>query len=771
MIKCLDVALLIPPFKTYTYTIPSYLKDFKFDIGMRVIVPLRSRYCPGIVMGYYHQKKSERDLKPILMPLEKFPLFDEKHIKVFKDLSTHLVLEVGQLIEHVLPSHLKSLKIYFKDTKKYPIIDLAKKGSPKFFDLLKKWEKGEVEIVSNSREEITVELKSPPPWPLRKNAFSMLKVLEYLYVHGPTSKEELIFQFGSKVGQVINSLVKKDLIVLKKREDLAKELKTEKKLTFIPTEEQQQVINSVITYIEQGKFHVALLHGITGSGKTYVYVKLMKRVLELNKNCILLIPEASLAETIYNEIKEFFLDTPIYLYHGYLTSKYRAHIFKQIARENTPFIVVGTRSSIFLPVKNTGIIIVDEEHDTSYKQDDRIRYHVRDVTYLISSMYNSTLLFGSATPDIKTYYAATQNKIQLLKMEKRIGDRTLPLINLINLNEEPPKQGPFSERVVKEIKKTLKKGEQVIILLNRRGFSPIIFCTSCRDAIKCENCSVSMTYHKKIERLVCHYCGHSIPFPCTCPTCGSSSYVPLDVGTEQVEEFVTEHFGDSSLILRLDRDTYRKEKKHEDVLRSFAMGKYQMLVGTQMCSKGYNFPGVTLVVVVNGDIGLNLPDYRATERTFQLLIQVAGRSGRGDRPGKVFIQTRNPNHYCWQYIKDSDYHGFFKHEISRRKSMGYPPFSKLALIRFHIPIDGKKGDEIIKYIYQDIKNIKRQGLTILGPAPAPIFVINKKKRYQCLLKAEKWMPIREIASRIFNTYSKYNKHLKITLDMDPYHML
>ena len=770
----IDVVLVSPPFKKYTYKVPTHLESCNLSPGIRVIVPVQNRYTMGIVLNSNQKKDVDFKVKELIMPIDKTPLFFKEQLEIFEDISTHLLVELGQVISSVIPSELTSLKLNFvdKNGNRSSIPHLLKKEPCIFDAFLKKWIDGDVKICSHTKEDLVVELICSPPWPIKKNAKNQLNILEYLYTHGPQKKSHITFKFGKYSGNVLKSLLKKGLIQLSSKDkDWSSDSKFEYCSSYNLTEEQKQVIDVLIPYIEQNIFKTVLLHGVTGCGKTLVYSNLIKKSLELNKNSILLVPEVALAESTYQEIRQFFSGVKIYFYHGYLPKGERVKIFKTLSSSNTPSIIIGTRSAIFLPVKNIGTIIIDEEHDSSYKQDERLRYHVREIAYLLAQKFKSLLVFGSATPDLKTYYAAINQKIGLLKMEKRVKGNPLPEINIVNLNKEPPRHGPFSDIVFSEIKSTLDKGDQVIILLNRRGFSPVVFCTSCREVVKCPNCSVSMTYHKKIERLICHYCGEVIPFPCNCPVCGSMSYVPLDVGTEQVEEFVKETFGSSHKILRLDADSYRREKKDQDILKSFSKGNYQILVGTQMCSKGHNFPGVTLVVVVDGDIGLNLPDYRATERTFQLLIQVAGRSGRGDKPGRVFIQTRNPNNYCWEYIKNSDCEGFLHHELKLRRMRRYPPFVKLGLLRFQITENYQQHLTLMEEITNYIHKIKTNDLTVLGPAPAPIFILNKNKRYQCLLKADSYAPIRAFAAKILKKFSNYKKGIKIHLDMDPYHML
>lgn len=770
-----NVSLLTAPYNTYTYATPEYLEGNYIQPGARVVVPLKNRNVIGIVIDKRELsfENKEIKLKPIKMVLDRTPLFTKNHIRSIIYLANHLLVNPGQILSYILPEHLKSLKCYFRDKNgiKYPILELLKDDTL-LLNLIKKWKDGEVDIVNPIKQFELIELNTTYPWPVQKNAKNQIELLEYLNLNGPQYKTIIYQKFGNKISNTLATLLKKGLIKSCFKDSNCFYINIQKEsMKCELTIEQKNVLKGLTPLIEKHDFNISLLYGVTGSGKTLVYIELIKKCIEHGRSCILLIPEVALAESTFKTIKENLYNVPIYFYHGYLPVSLRSKIFQEVSTQNRPIIVIGTRSAIFLPVRNIGLIILDEEHDQSYKQDDRIRYHTKIVAYELAKEFKSLLLMGSATPDINSFFAAQNKKIALFKMESRVKGRKLPNIHIIDLNKLPPKFGPFSEIAYQKIKHHIKIGNQVIILINRRGFSPLIFCTSCREVITCPNCSVSMTFHKKIERLLCHYCGYSKPFPSPCPICGSNSYLPLDHGTEQVEEFLATHFGWECNILRLDRDTYKKESKEEDLIDLFAKGKYQIMVGTQMCSKGHNFLEVTLVVVVNGDIGLNIPDYRAAEKTFQLIMQVAGRSGRGEKPGEVYIQTRNPKHYCWKYLEENDYLGFFEHELELRKLRNYPPFSKLGLIQITYPKEYTKGDEKIREIKEILKNISIPNCHILGPAPAPIFIMNNQKRYNCLIKGKDWATVRTACRKILQQYSPFPKKVKISLDLDPYNML
>ncbi|MEF8889511.1 MAG: primosomal protein N', partial [Desulfohalobiaceae bacterium] len=378
---------------------------------------------------------------------------------------------------------------------------------------------------------------------------------------------------------------------------------------------------------------------------------------------------------------------------------------------------------------------------------------------------------GSATPDIRTYHAARTGHFPLLRLKKRVGGQELPRVETVDLSNDTPQEGPFSKQASEALRRCLECGEQAIVLLNRRGYAPLVYCLVCGRVIHCDYCQVGMTYHKSLERVVCHYCGEVKPFPLACPDCGGHQYVPLLEGTEQIEEYLSAFLPAESGVLRLDRDSTRKKGSLQNILEGFASHRAQVLVGTQMCSKGHNFPGVSLVVVLDGDIGLNLPDYRATERTFQLLHQVAGRAGRGETPGRVMIQTRAPEHYCWRYIRENDFEGFYQTEIELRRKRRYPPFVRMGLLRMSYPVTQSDGQERVREIAERIKKVAgKAGIQVLGPAPAPLRQLRGRMRHQCLIKAPDRASIRSLCKPLF-TSSRNSSGLRLSLDLDPVQML
>ncbi len=515
---------------------------------------------------------------------------------------------------------------------------------------------------------------------------------------------------------------------------------------------------------------VRLIHGVTGSGKTLVYLRLAQAALNQGRSVLLLAPEVALSAQIWNEVNRRFPGTPRHWYHGSLAAGTKLAVFRALGHQATPQIVVGTRSALFLPFANLGLIVLDEEHDASYKQDEGFTYQAKEVAFFRIRQHGGLLLLGSATPDIKSFHAAEQGDIGRLSLRHRVSHRPLPEIQLVDMRPEP-RSVPLSSLCRTELTGVLERGEQAMFLLNRRGFAPLVSCLDCGTAPKCPRCEVGLTYHKGWERLLCHYCGHAQAFPLGCGQCGGTRFLPMGEGTEGLEEYLENQGATGEGIVRLDRDSTKLKGSMEQILEAFGQGRAQVMVGTQMLSKGHHFPNVTMVVAVDGDVGLNLPDYRAAEKTFQLLVQLAGRAGRGDRPGRVLIQTRNPEHPCWEHIRTGNYEGFFAQELERRRKFAYPPFVKLAMIRLSFPREWENGPALVAAAGEHLRQeADRLGLRVLGPAPAPLGLLNGRKRFQCLLKAMSWQSLREIYTSLRASLPA-SSPLRATLDLDPVNML
>lgn len=779
------VAILSPPYSTLSYTVPEYFPKNVWQIGQRVCVPLTKNLRCGILLfadteSHNWGKENNYKLKSIFWPLEKEPLLQSFYLNMVVELAHRQLKTCGEVLANVLPANLRKLNHVFevKDEmfpKRLKLTQLKELNSEKLTLLAKLWCQGKVLKLNKPQEkqEKVCVISKDPPWPVRSQATNQLKLLEYIWENRNQTRQSLVNNLGSWVISTLRLLEKKGLILWQKSRAFSNNIcKDNVELRdFQLSAEQKQALSSLLYALEKNQAAVQLLYGVTGSGKTLIYMYLVKRCLELGLSVLFLLPEVALAMQVWSEIKKYFYNFDCYLYHGYQSPTYREQVFETVALKKNPCLVVGTRSAVFLPRKDWGMVILDEEHDVSFKQEERFCYHAKEASFYLINKNNGLLVLGSATPDIKTFYSAKQGLISMQKMKHRVSQHELPRVELIDLQKESVNEGPLCESAHTQLQECLNRGEQAIILLNRRGYAPLVFCTSCKQVLKCDYCEVGMTYYKKREKVICHYCGLSKPFPLACPKCGAFQYVPISEGTEQVEEYLANKLEPDTKVLRLDRDSTRRQGSMEDILKRFSERQAKILVGTQMCSKGHHFPDVTLVIVVDGDVGLNLPDYRATERTFQLLVQVAGRAGRGDKPGQVIIQTRNPSHYCWHYVQENDYEGFYEQEIILRRRLGYPPFVKLGLLRMSFPADWSLGIDKVNKIADILRQKGRnEGVKILGPAPAPLNQLRGRLRYQCLLKANQWQHIRQVCAHVLQNKSSHHQ-FRIQLDLDPLQLL
>ncbi len=539
---------------------------------------------------------------------------------------------------------------------------------------------------------------------------------------------------------------------------------------FAFTPEQREAFDKLSRSLFSGKPATELLFGITGSGKTAIYLELARKALDGGKSVLLLAPEVALALKLWADVERCIPSAVRVLFHGYQSAGARETAFRNLARFKGPVIIVGTRSALFLPGRDIGLIILDEEHDASFKQDEGLIYQAKEVAWYRAMQDNALLVLGSATPDIKSFYAAATGLVPMHRLANRVGGGSLPKVELVIMPKSAGPRGLLAEESQRALHETVARGEQAVILLNRRGYAPILCCLDCGKTAKCPHCDISLAYHKGRERLLCHYCGWSAHFPCKCSECRGFHFLPMGQGTEKLEEDLLTAFPAGTGILRLDRDSTRRPGRMQEILAGFAAKDASVLVGTQMLSKGHHFPDVTLVVVADADLGLNLPDYRAAERTFQLLLQSSGRAGRGKIPGRVLIQTRDPSHYCWQYVKTADYEGFYEEELALRKRRRYPPFVRLGLIRLSYPADYDQGAEVIQSLALKLRAAgKEHGVAVLGPAPAPLAFLKGKKRFNCLLKAADWSQIRALYNAVF-LKARLGK-ITPALDLDPVNMM
>ena len=518
-------------------------------------------------------------------------------------------------------------------------------------------------------------------------------------------------------------------------------------------------------------FQTVLLHGVTGSGKTEIYMRAVERCRQQGKSALVMVPEIGLTPQLRERFAGRF-GPQIALLHSSLTQKQRIEEWLRIYNGLAP-IVIGTRSALFVPLDNLGIIIVDEEHESSYKQDVMPRYHARDCAVMRAKMSDVPVVLGSATPSMESFRNAELNRYTYVHLPDRVEERALPEVEIVNMRDEYVRQGKqalFSERLVRGIRDRIDRGEQSIILLNRRGYSMFLLCRHCGHSFHCRDCSVSMTYHKKIDRLLCHYCGLSRTPDSVCPECASEYIQYVGEGTEQLEQLTKEHFPDAR-VGRVDRDTMRHLRDYERVLGDFKSGNLDILVGTQMVAKGHDFPKVTLVGVIAADAALSLPDFRAAERTFQLLTQVAGRSGRGDTRGEVVIQSYFPDHYTFQMAIGQRFEEFYKREVHFRQAMFYPPFTVLAGIMVN-ETSRERAARLARDVADYLDRVRPRSVRILGPAPAPLEKLNKTYRHQLLVKSATRGPLHRLLAQL-QDYLEEKKisPTRVIIDVDPTSLL
>ncbi len=800
------IALLSPPYGDFTYSIPSYIPIDALKKGLRVAVPFgNGKLRLGIILEIIneHNLQDNVNIKPIVWTLEKDSLLSEEIIKLVQELSARQAQTCAQIYANILPQALRSMERLvlceyqegkrpynhtFKEIKNYSL-----EQCKTLFNNFLHTDKVELrQIAQNNASYEVCKLLKDPPWDIRPSAHKQKELLEYLFNNGDTSRKYLQKNFGNTLLTTINSLAKNGIIGIFPQESEDSEEEENKRLLallestllessagFTFSKEQQQAIEHGKKALDKNIFEVRLVHGITGSGKTALYLELARLSLLQGKSVFLLAPEVALALKLKKDVLNTLPQVKTYVSHGYQSPLQRAKLYESIAKEEKPCIIIGTRSALFHSLdkgQKIGLIALDEEHDASYKQDEKFYYHAKEIALFRAKAHKALLILGSATPDIKTFYSAKNAQITLDTLPARVGGGSLPTIELVDINTNKNDE-LLSPRSLELLKECIEKDEQAVILLNRRGYSPIVYCLDCKQVQRCPHCSIALSYHKKREVLTCHYCNYSKPFPSACTECKGLSFLPLGDGTEKLEEQLTTFlntFKDTKKILRLDRDSTRRQGSMEDILAKFSRKEAHILIGTQMLSKGHHFPHVSLAIIADADLSLNFPDYRAAERTFQLLLQSAGRAGREIKNGKVLIQTRDTKHYCWQFIENQDYINFYEHELALRQKRSYPPFTKLALLRLYFPFDmadfSYARNTLNKYLKMAAKEYNVQ---VLGPVESPIARIQNINRYQCLIKADDWGKIRllYISAKKLQENDKALKEVRLILDLDPVNML
>ena len=774
------VVLLSPPFAELTYALPEHLPTSVWQRGQRVVVPLGRGWRVGVLLALESEAPAgEFTLKPLLWPLENNPLLPPAHLDLAAQIAKRQGAGLGQILAGILPQGLRTTQTkirFFGEGKPVERRVNALAGLPagELRTLGELWCAGRAEVCMAGGAGPEADLCSPavdPPWPVRPAAHAQIALLDHLLAHGAVTRAKLLASLGKDAARTLALLAERGLVRIAPGDGdmcaAAPNLCADPG-GFDLTPEQQAAFAPLRAAALAGSASTHLLFGITGSGKTAIYLELARAVLETGRPVLLLAPEVALALKLWKDAAEHLPHVQRYLFHGYQSATAKEKTFRELSGNLSPTLLIGTRSALFLPVERPGLIILDEEHDASFKQDEGLTYQAKEVAWYRAQQAGALLLLGSATPDVKSFHAAQEGRIPMHTLESRVGGGSLPSVELVQLPKGRADKNLLAPQSLEALAEVVRRGEQAVILLNRRGYAPVMYCLSCGTTAKCPHCDIGLAYHKGRERLVCHYCGFSRPFPSPCAGCSGLSFLPMGEGTEKLEEELHGLLPPGSSILRLDRDSTRRPGRMEEILEAFARKEAQVLVGTQMLSKGHHFPEVTLAIAADADLGLNLPDYRAAERTFQLLVQSAGRAGRGVNPGRVLIQTRDPSHYCWEYVKEADYAGFYERELEVRRRRRYPPFVRLGLLRISFPVEDLGGAEAADALGLMLRaSGKELGVTVLGPAPAPLALLKGRRRRHCLLKAEDWQPMREL----YILARAKAGNLRVTLDLDPVNML
>jgi len=740
------------------YSVPEPLQE-QVAPGMRVLIPLRKRLVTGIVLAL-GAKESIKQTKPIVDALDDRPLLDHQLLKLAQWISQYYVTSLNEVVATMLPPNWR------RESQRIVTLQPAR-----------------AEIVDSLGIEVVGQIEK---------------------LGGRTTVKKLMARFpGRSIERMLARL--ESLGTLTVEEHLPKQRRRKYDFLSVKTDPskagwtplnlsagQDAALRAINSRIDNGGFETFLLHGVTGSGKTEVYLRAMERTKELQRRSLILIPEISLTPQLLDRLNARFSGR-VGVLHSALTGAERWQQWRRIS-QGAVDVVIGARSAVFSPIPDLGLIVVDEEHDASYKQEDGLRYNGRDVAVVRAKLLDCPVILGSATPSLESYENCCQGRYRLLEISQRVERRPLPTIETVDLRLQPSAAGLhskascgrtgmdrsaadrqlISEVLINALKKNFTLGRQTLIFLNRRGFANFLQCTACGHVWRCPHCSVTLTVHQKQKKLSCHHCDYRRPLTDNCPECKNPTLATIGSGTERIEQTL-QRIVPQARIARMDRDTTTERGSHERLIRRWEGGEIDILVGTQMITKGHDVFGVTLVGALLADLSLNLPDFRAAERTFQLLSQVGGRSGRGDDPGRVIVQTYAPDHYVFEHLMSHDYAGFFRTESEFRRMLGYPPFSRLVSLRF----DGAKQESVVNRARilasqlrarQSREQKFRDQVEVLGPAAAPIERVRNRYRWQLLLKGKQSSTLLEFA-RHARALMPAVRGVRLHIDVDPYSML
>jgi primosomal protein N' (replication factor Y) len=805
--------------KAFTYLVPKDLEN-QAKVGVRAVAPFGKRTLTGFIINKLKTASLKETIKPIIDVIDEQPIVDKDGFKFYQWLADYYLCSFGEALKLAVPygSEVESKRKIISDQKACAHLLIKEKN--------KSSTRGKILKVLSEREEIS--LQQLQKLVKKKNIYSILRILQengvvtlldLLQPAKVKAKTVNYVKLNKTVGEVyslfpeierrspkqiklllelvnakgkglpvaellhktssskssLDSLATKGIVKLYEQEIDRRyvEQYKEEQTKFSLSEQQSGVINEVAKTLEGKIFKTFLLHGVTGSGKTQVYIELAKKAIDRKKTVLILVPEISLTPQITSRFFNVFGDE-VTVIHSRMSPGERFDSWQRISKGKSS-VVIGARSALFAPLKNSGLIVIDEEHDASYKQADMVpKYNARDSAIMLGSIVNCPVLLGSATPSIESMYNAKTGKFKLLELPERIDNAKLPVITLVDVNRERKKkrmENIFTRTLLDKIEERIKRGEGVIILQNRRGFSTQIYCTDCGEVETCDNCSVPMVYHINKNNIECHYCGLVKEVPNACTHCGSIQIKYFGTGTERVEDELEFYFPNVKMS-RIDSDSITKKSALSRLLLSFGSGEIDVLVGTQMVSKGLDFSRVTLVGVISAETTLWLPDFRADERTFQLLTQVSGRAGRSKNPGEVIIQTLNEKHFALQMVLNNNYKGFYEKEIFDREKMGFPPFTRIALIEAKDQVNEKAKGAATGF-YNELKKYNKW-LKISSPTPAIISRLKGQFRYQILIKSTRETdPGGKILRKaILDSFAEFNrksryKDVRLIYDVDP----
>ncbi len=816
------VAIPLPVTRTYTYILAPNIRS-RASVGARVIVPFGRQTVTGYIVSLLYSLEPssdlrESDMKETIELVDSEPLLTPEVIEITSWISDYYVTPWGEVLKAALPSGLnavvdkivnvtpkgfnvlKSISSHDKQSPSVQLLLLIASNdnltlqqlvllvrSRQAIRLIGELEQlGHIKIspqkrIASAREKRQKAVRLAPQGD-QKDGVSNAKltsiqarIVETIKREGPDLSLVELLDIAQVGPSPVRTLEKRGVIEVfdrnVRRDPLAGSINSN--IDDVVLTDQQRIALVVIeNAIRAGSYSTFLLHGVTGSGKTEIYIRAMKATLQLGKSAMMLVPEISLTPAFSRGLRARFGDDVAVL-HSSLSTGERFDEWSRI-KNGEARIVIGTRSAVFAPISTLGLVVVDEEHEASYRQQESPIYHGRDTAIVRAVNEAAVVILGSATPSLESFHNAKRGKYSYLQLSDRIASRGMPKAELIDMREVFARHGNnevFSPRLLEAINTTHSRGEQSIILLNRRGFSSIVLCRSCGESIHCPNCDVTLTFHKRDAALVCHYCNHRMRAPNQCPACKGNFIYYVGEGTEQIEALLKTQFPELR-IARLDRDTTRRRKQFEKTLIDFGTGELDMLVGTQMLAKGHDFPNVTLVGVISVDAGLSMPDFRSAERTFQLITQVAGRAGRGEREGHVLIQTYHPDHYALRHACAQDYAGFYEEEIRYRRSINYPPFMALASLIIH----GKDFTHVFETA-EEVKNHllaanKERDCRILGPAPAPLSRLKGEHRRHVLIKSHSRSRMREVIDYALTAAAAQQCDINsVTVEIDPVNLM